>query len=164
VSRSPGARRRFRGPAAHWRLLAFCLIVVLAVILFQGFATHTIGASAEPAGGNGAAAPLAQTRPVLVADGKRLVSQQPPPGRRIALTFDDGPDPRWTPQIAAVLRRNHVHATFFVIGSQAAEHPGILRMLVRDGNELGNHTFTHVALEGAASWQRRLQLDLTERR
>ncbi len=161
---TPGgtAPRRFRGPPAHWRLLGFCLIVVLAVMLFQGFATHTIGASSEPAGTNGAAAPLAESRPVLAAVGNRLVSRQPPPGRRIALTFDDGPDARWTPAIAAVLRRNHVRATFFVVGSQAAEHPGILRMLVRDGNELGNHTFTHVALEATSSWQRQPQLDLTE--
>ena len=53
-------------------------------------------------------------------------------------------------------------ATFFVIGSEAARHPDIVRMLVRDGNELGNHTFTHVALSNGPVWQRRLQLDLTE--
>ena len=91
-----------------------------------------------------------------------LVSSQPPPGRRIALTFDDGPDPIWTPKIAAILRREHVRATFFVVGSEVARHPDLIRLLVRDGDEIGNHTFTHVALSNGPSWERRLQLDLTE--
>jgi len=105
---------------------------------------------------------LGLSRPILSARGSRLVSTQPPPGRRIALTFDDGPDPRWTPKIAAILRREHVPGTFFVVGSEAARHPDLVRQLVRDGNELGNHTFTHVALWNGPGWQRRLQLDLTE--
>jgi len=98
----------------------------------------------------------------LAARDRLLVSSQPPPGRRIALTFDDGPDPVWTPKIAAILRREHVPATFFVVGSEAARHPDLIRLLVRDGDEIGNHTFTHVALSNGPSWERRLQLDLTE--
>src|SRR5438105_8488638 len=155
-------RRRLWRPPAHWRLLGFCLLVISALIVFEGFATHTIGVSAEPRDTSGGPAPLAHSRPILHARGDRLVSNEPPPGRRIALTFDDGPDPRWTPQIAAILRKEHVHATFFLIGSQAARHPGIVRMLVRDGNELGNHTFTHVALSNGPRWQARAQLELTE--
>jgi len=149
-------------PRGHWRLLAFCSLVVLAVLAFQGFATHTVGASSEPAGGQGNAAPLAGSRPILVARGSRLVSIQPPPGRRIALTFDDGPDPRWTRRVADELRAAGVPATFFVIGSQAARYPGIVRQLVRDGDEIANHTFTHVLLSGVPPWQRRMQLGLTE--
>src|SRR5207248_6239816 len=140
----------------------FCLLVVSALILFEGFATHTIGVSAEPRDDFGGPAPLAHSRPILTARGDRLVSSEPVPGRRIALTFDDGPDPRWTPRIAAILRREHVPATFFVIGSQAARNPGIVRLLVRDGDELGNHTFTHVALSNGPTWQARTQLELTE--
>jgi cellulose synthase/poly-beta-1,6-N-acetylglucosamine synthase-like glycosyltransferase/peptidoglycan/xylan/chitin deacetylase (PgdA/CDA1 family) len=151
---------RLRVPA-HWRLLSFCFFVVVVAILFEGIATHTVGASAEPHE-RGGQAPLVDSRPILVAQGSHLVSRQPPPGRRIALTFDDGPDPRWTPEIAAVLRREQVPATFFVIGSEATRHPDVIRMLVRDGDELGNHTFTHVALSNGPDWQRRLQLDLTE--
>jgi peptidoglycan/xylan/chitin deacetylase (PgdA/CDA1 family) len=88
---------------------------MLALISFQGFATHTVGASTE--GAQSSQAPLAHSRPIVVARGGRLVSLQPPPGRRIALTFDDGPDPRWTLRIADELRAAGVHATFFVIGS-----------------------------------------------
>jgi cellulose synthase/poly-beta-1,6-N-acetylglucosamine synthase-like glycosyltransferase/peptidoglycan/xylan/chitin deacetylase (PgdA/CDA1 family) len=152
---------RLRVPG-HWRLLSFCFFVAVVAILFEGIATHTVGASAEPHETGGGPAPLARSRPILVAQGSHLVSRQPPPGRRIALTFDDGPDPRWTPEIAAVLRREHVPATFFVIGSEATRHPDMVRMLVRDGDEIGNHTFTHVALSNGPGWQRRLQLDLTE--
>jgi cellulose synthase/poly-beta-1,6-N-acetylglucosamine synthase-like glycosyltransferase/peptidoglycan/xylan/chitin deacetylase (PgdA/CDA1 family) len=152
--------RRIWSPPTHWRLLTFCLLVVLVVIAFQGFATHTVGASSEPAGTNDA--PLAGARPVLVARGQRLVSEQPPPGRRVALTFDDGPDPRWTPQIAAALRAAGVRATFFEIGSQAARYPDIARSLLRDGNELGNHTFTHVLLEGVPAWEAKTQIGVTE--
>ena len=107
-------------------------------------------------------APLAGSRPILTPIGGKLVSRQPPPGRRVALTFDDGPDPRWTPQIDAILRQAHVPATFFVVGSEVARHPEIVRRLERDGNEIGNHTFTHVALSNGPRWQRRLQLELTE--
>jgi cellulose synthase/poly-beta-1,6-N-acetylglucosamine synthase-like glycosyltransferase/peptidoglycan/xylan/chitin deacetylase (PgdA/CDA1 family) len=143
-------------------LLGFCFLVAAVAIVFEGIATHTVGASAEPHEALGGPAPLAHSRPILVAKGSRLVSLQPPPGRRIALTFDDGPDPKWTPKIAAILRREHVPATFFLIGSDAARSPDLVRTLVRDGNELGNHTYTHVALSNGPVWQRRLQLELTE--
>jgi cellulose synthase/poly-beta-1,6-N-acetylglucosamine synthase-like glycosyltransferase/peptidoglycan/xylan/chitin deacetylase (PgdA/CDA1 family) len=144
-------------------LLSFCFVVAAVAIVFEGIATHTIGASGVGAPeATGEQAPLAHSRPILSARGSRLVSTQPPPGRRIALTFDDGPDPHWTPKIAAILRGNHVPATFFVVGSEAARHPNLVRLVVRDGNELGNHTFTHVALWNGPDWQRRLQLDLTE--
>jgi cellulose synthase/poly-beta-1,6-N-acetylglucosamine synthase-like glycosyltransferase/peptidoglycan/xylan/chitin deacetylase (PgdA/CDA1 family) len=136
--------------------------VVLVVLAFQGFATHTVGASSEPSGAQGSIAPLAHARPVLIARGARLVSMEPPPGRRIALTFDDGPDPRWTERIADELRAARVPATFFVIGSQAARYPGLIRQVVRDGDEVGNHTFTHVLLSQVPQWEQHLQLEMTE--
>jgi cellulose synthase/poly-beta-1,6-N-acetylglucosamine synthase-like glycosyltransferase/peptidoglycan/xylan/chitin deacetylase (PgdA/CDA1 family) len=162
--RTPRTRipRRIFNPPGHWKLLAFCLLVVLVVLTFQGISAHTIGASAEPHNTGGSGAPLASSRPLLAARGGRLVSVEPPPGRRIALTFDDGPDPRWTPRIARVLRGQHVRGTFFVVGSQAARHPDIVRRLARDGNELGDHTFTHTSLTSGPLWQRRLQVQLTQ--
>jgi len=156
------ARRRIWSPPGHWWLLAFCLSVVAVLIVFQGIATHTIGASSEAAPASSASAQLGEGRSLLTREGDRLRSRQPPVGRRIALTFDDGPDPRWTPRIAAVLRRERAPGAFFVIGSQAARHPGIVRDLVRDGHEIGNHTFTHASLGAGARWQERLQLDLSQ--
>jgi cellulose synthase/poly-beta-1,6-N-acetylglucosamine synthase-like glycosyltransferase/peptidoglycan/xylan/chitin deacetylase (PgdA/CDA1 family) len=142
-------------------LLGFCLLVLLVVIAFQGFATHTVGASSEPSGVR-SLAPLASSRPILISRNGGLTSEQPPPGRRVALTFDDGPDPRWTPRIADELRAAGVRATFFEIGSQAARYPNLVRRLVADGDELGNHTFTHVLLSAVPSWERRMQIELAE--
>jgi cellulose synthase/poly-beta-1,6-N-acetylglucosamine synthase-like glycosyltransferase/peptidoglycan/xylan/chitin deacetylase (PgdA/CDA1 family) len=84
------------------------------------------------------------------------------PSHTIALTFDDGPDPTWTPQILAVLRKHHVHATFFVIGSQVVKNPALARELVRDGHELGVHTFTHPEVAGLPAWRRKLEYDQTQ--
>jgi cellulose synthase/poly-beta-1,6-N-acetylglucosamine synthase-like glycosyltransferase/peptidoglycan/xylan/chitin deacetylase (PgdA/CDA1 family) len=161
--RAAALARRLRYPPAHWRLLGFCLLIVLAVIMFEGIVTHTIGASSEPTLAPNAPAPLRGQRPILrVTDNGTLASRQPAPGRRIALTFDDGPDPKWTPKIAALLKDEGVPGTFFVVGSQAARHRGVLRTLVADGHELGNHTFTHSSMTDGPMWQRRSQLDLTE--
>ncbi len=82
----------------------------------------------------------------------------------VALTFDDGPDPAWTPQVLDILKRYHARATFFVIGRQAAAHPELVARMYAEGNEVGNHTFTHAAdLESAPSWRFRLELSLTQR-
>src|SRR5439155_19652077 len=63
--------------------------------------------------------------------------------KKIAVSFDDGPDPRWTPKILDVLREKHVPAAFFVIGEEAAESPRILKREYADGHSIGNHTYTH---------------------
>jgi peptidoglycan/xylan/chitin deacetylase (PgdA/CDA1 family) len=65
------------------------------------------------------------------------------PGRAVNITIDDGPDPRWTPQILAVLRQHHVHATFCMIGPQAAAHPELVRRVVAEGHRLCDHTVHH---------------------
>ncbi|MFM9827301.1 MAG: glycosyltransferase [Sphingomonas sp.] len=83
--------------------------------------------------------------------------------RAIALTFDDGPDPAWTPQILAILREKHVPATFFVIGENALENPLLLRQMVADGHELGNHTYTHPNLALDSDEGTRIELNATQR-
>ncbi|HZS45685.1 MAG TPA: glycosyltransferase [Blastocatellia bacterium] len=61
----------------------------------------------------------------------------------VALTFDDGPDPIWTPKILDILKEKNVHATFFIIGRNGEDHPELLRRTLAEGNDIGNHTFTH---------------------
>lgn len=63
--------------------------------------------------------------------------------KQIALTFDDAPDPRFTPQILDVLARYGVCATFFVVGERAAKHPELLRRIVKEGHIVGNHSYNH---------------------
>lgn len=83
--------------------------------------------------------------------------------RRVALTFDDGPDPHWTPQILDLLRQYHVHATFFVVGSNAEKYPSLLRRIVNEGHEIGSHTFTHANLAEVPDRQVSLELNATLR-
>ncbi len=66
--------------------------------------------------------------------------------RAVALTFDDGPDPRFTPDILRILRAHHVHATFFVVGENVRRWPGLVRAEVTAGDEVENHTLTHPQL------------------
>ncbi|HEX7786064.1 MAG TPA: polysaccharide deacetylase family protein, partial [Methylomirabilota bacterium] len=66
-----------------------------------------------------------------------------PDRRAVALTFDDGPDPAWTPAVLDALRRGGVRATFFLIGQRAAAASDLVRRAVAEGHELGNHTWSH---------------------
>ena len=72
-----------------------------------------------------------------------VITRQGRQERKVALTFDDGPDPQYTPQILDALQQAGVHATFFIIGANGERHPELLRRIVDEGHELGNHTFTH---------------------
>jgi cellulose synthase/poly-beta-1,6-N-acetylglucosamine synthase-like glycosyltransferase/peptidoglycan/xylan/chitin deacetylase (PgdA/CDA1 family) len=80
------------------------------------------------------------------------------PSRTIALTFDDGPDPVWTPQVLQVLKDNDAHGTFFVVGSAVARNPELTKKITDNGNELGLHTFTHPNMQRIAPWRRTLEL------
>jgi peptidoglycan-N-acetylglucosamine deacetylase len=73
--------------------------------------------------------------------------QVPRPGT-FALTFDDGPDPRFTPQILDLLAERGAVATFFMVGSSAEEHPELVRRAVDEGHGLGSHTWSHPELPG----------------
>ncbi|MFE3766382.1 polysaccharide deacetylase family protein [Streptomyces sp. NPDC059104] len=65
------------------------------------------------------------------------------PGHAVAITIDDGPDPRWTPQVLQVLRQNHVKATFCMIGTNAKKYPELVRAVAADGHRLCDHTADH---------------------
>ncbi len=83
-------------------------------------------------------------------------------GNRIALTFDDGPDPRATPLILDTLREHDLKATFFVVGQQVAENPGLLRRIVEEGHTLGNHTYHHADMSGLSAGRMRGELRSTQ--
>jgi peptidoglycan-N-acetylglucosamine deacetylase len=76
----------------------------------------------------------------------------------VALTFDDGPDPEFTPRILRALEQAGVHATFNVMGWNALQHADLLRAIVSQGHEVGNHTWTHQDLACQTSAQGRIQL------
>jgi cellulose synthase/poly-beta-1,6-N-acetylglucosamine synthase-like glycosyltransferase/peptidoglycan/xylan/chitin deacetylase (PgdA/CDA1 family)/spore germination protein YaaH len=82
---------------------------------------------------------------------------------RVALTFDDGPDSRWTPAILDTLASRHAPATFFLIGTSVERHIPLSRRIVDEGHEFGNHTFTHPNLALTSPFVTRLELDANER-
>ncbi|MCL7460438.1 polysaccharide deacetylase family protein [Micromonospora sp. MSM11] len=98
-------------------------------------------------------APSAGPRPSRPTPPRRLVRPLPtklPAGlrrttgvRAVALTFDDGPDPTWTPKVLDRLRAARVTATFCVVGKQARRHPDLVRRIVREGHQLCNHSWNH---------------------
>lgn len=84
------------------------------------------------------------------------VSRGPDTGRRVALTFDDGPDPRWTPDILDVLAAHGARATFFQVGRGQVEHAELARRVELEGHQVGTHLLAHARPAGRS---RRAQLD-----
>jgi cellulose synthase/poly-beta-1,6-N-acetylglucosamine synthase-like glycosyltransferase/peptidoglycan/xylan/chitin deacetylase (PgdA/CDA1 family) len=98
-----------------------------------------------------------------VVDGTRNpVTTKSIPDKTIALTFDDGPDPTWTPQVLSILRKYNVRGTFFVVGSRATSHPNLIRQIHDAGSELAHHTFTHPDLTEVPQWRMDRELDQTQ--
>lgn len=149
-----------KDPRAHWFLLLLGLVVLLAALSFNGYVAVAGGGSGRSGSDAPAATELTRGGPILRLDGDTPASRSMPAGT-IALTFDDGPDPRWTPQILDVLRRHRAHATFFVVGARVNEHPELVRRILAEGHELGSHTFTHADLAALPDWRRDLELNLT---
>jgi peptidoglycan/xylan/chitin deacetylase (PgdA/CDA1 family) len=80
-----------------------------------------------------------QSEPEYQVDAAKIAAGQ----KAIALTIDDGPDPQWTPKVLEILRQHSVTATFFMIGSSAAENPDLVRAVAADGHSLATHTWSH---------------------
>ncbi|MDE1156265.1 MAG: glycosyltransferase [Acidobacteriaceae bacterium] len=83
--------------------------------------------------------------------------------KKVALSFDDGPDPTWTPKILDILKQKNVKGTFLMIGEEAEDNVSVMERVYREGHEIGNHTFTHPDISEISPRQATLQLDLTER-
>jgi len=82
---------------------------------------------------------------------------------KVVLTFDDGPDPNWTPKILDVLKSKNVPATFFLIGIQTDKFSGLAERIYNEGHTIGNHTFTHPDVSSISPTYMRVELNLTER-
>ncbi len=85
------------------------------------------------------------------------------PGKKLALTFDDGPSAEWTPKILDILKAKSVHATFFVIGENGAANPRLVQRVLAEGHDLGNHTFTHPNLGETPDSVAGIELNATQR-
>jgi cellulose synthase/poly-beta-1,6-N-acetylglucosamine synthase-like glycosyltransferase/peptidoglycan/xylan/chitin deacetylase (PgdA/CDA1 family) len=161
----PAVHRRNRTPRGHWVLVSLVMFVFAVGLLVEGYTRGVLGENSadEPRPGPHAAAPAAVAGggPVVQVAGSGVRSYAMP-ARTVALTFDDGPDPTWTPRVLAVLRRYRVPGTFFLVGAHVASYPGLVREELRDGDEVGSHTYTHANLGTAGGWREGLELTLTQ--
>jgi cellulose synthase/poly-beta-1,6-N-acetylglucosamine synthase-like glycosyltransferase/peptidoglycan/xylan/chitin deacetylase (PgdA/CDA1 family) len=155
-----------REPRAHWLLLLLGMIALFVALCFNGFVEGIVGGSgragaAASGGGAPSDVPMEVTEggPVLRLDGE-VPQTRRMPARTIALTFDDGPDPVWTPRVLDLLRQHGAKATFFVVGAEVNKHPELVRRMLAEGHEVGSHTFTHADLTSAPDWRRDLEITL----
>jgi peptidoglycan/xylan/chitin deacetylase (PgdA/CDA1 family) len=95
-------------------------------------------------------APVAST-PVKPAGNPTAVAKG---NKTIFLTFDDGPDPVWTPQVLEVLAKYDAHATFFELGSMQDQHPGLKEQVLAAGNSIGSHSISHAQLTKVSAAKR----------
>lgn len=159
------SHRKSRAPRGHWLLVSLVVLVFAIGLIIEGYTRGVLGENSanDPLlSPHSAAAPAAVTNggPVIGSTGS-VVHSYSMPAHTVALTFDDGPDPIWTPKILAVLRKFRVPATFFLVGAHAATDPGLVRAELRDGDEVGSHTYTHTNL-ATAGWREGFELTLTQ--
>jgi len=160
-------RVKRREPRAHWLLLLLGMTALFVALCLNGFVEGIVGGSGRAgAVASGGRAPLDVPTevtgggPVVRLDGE-VPQTRRMPARTIALTFDDGPDPVWTPRVLDLLRQHGAQATFFVVGAEVNKHPELVRRMLAEGHEVGSHTFTHADLASAPDWRRDLEMTLT---
>ncbi|QIY96229.1 glycosyltransferase [Streptomyces sp. S1D4-11] len=140
---APDVRRR-RLPM-RWLLPSLLLVAMLAMLMLRGYvhseilADHRIQPEAAT---DKVPDKILDGGPVIDTRGGRTNSLNIP-DHRLVLTFDDGPDPTWTPKVLDVLKRHHAHAVFFVTGTMTSRYPELVKRMVEEGHEVGLHTFNH---------------------
>ena len=140
---TPKARRR-RLPM-RYLLPSLILVAMMAMLMLRGYvhseilADHRIQAEAS-----------ADKVPEKILDGGPVIDTRSGeqnsltvPKRKLVLTFDDGPDPTWTPKVLDVLKEHNAHAVFFVTGTMTSRYPELVKRMVDEGHEIGLHTFNH---------------------
>ncbi|MES5824446.1 glycosyltransferase [Streptomyces sp. RG80] len=151
--RAPSRLGRAAGKAAALQkprvLLAGLLLLALtSVMLLDGYLRAEVGGDQRVRdGASSSEVPekILDGGPILSFRGGQATTVSVP-DKTIALTFDDGPNPTYTPKVLEILEKYDVPATFFVVGSMVSRYPDIVKNMVEQGNEVGIHTFTHVDL------------------
>ncbi|MZQ83011.1 polysaccharide deacetylase family protein [Paenibacillus sp. 5J-6] len=86
----------------------------------------------------------------------------PEQGKQVALTFDDGPDNRYTLQILDILKKNNVKATFFIVGENAKAHPEVVKRIANEGHVIGNHSWDHSNFTKMSSEEMKQEINTTQ--
>ncbi|MFD7936674.1 glycosyltransferase [Streptomyces sp. NPDC059755] len=143
AARDSAARRR-RVPM-RLMLPSLVLVAMMAMLMVRGYVHSEILADhrVQPeASADKVPEEILDGGPVIDSRGGRSTSREVP-DHRLVLTFDDGPDPVWTPKVLDVLKKHHAHAVFFVTGTMASRYPDLVQRMVDEGHEVGLHTFNH---------------------
>ncbi|MBT2413375.1 glycosyltransferase [Streptomyces sp. ISL-12] len=154
--RARGGSRRRRLPL---RLLlpVLVLVALMAMLMLRGYVHSEILADHRvqpPAATDKVPERILEGGPVIDTRAGRTDSMSVP-DHKLVLTFDDGPDPTWTPKVLDVLKKHHAHAVFFVTGTMASRYPDLVQRMVDEGHEVGLHTFNHPDL----SYQSQSRID-----
>ncbi|MDH6434819.1 cellulose synthase/poly-beta-1,6-N-acetylglucosamine synthase-like glycosyltransferase/peptidoglycan/xylan/chitin deacetylase (PgdA/CDA1 family) [Streptomyces sp. SAI-144] len=144
---APGAPDGSRRRRLPMRLLlpVLVLVALMAMLMLRGYvhseilADHRIQSEAST---DKVPEKILDGGPVIDTRSGRTTSLKMP-DHRLVLTFDDGPDPIWTPKVLDVLKKHHAHAVFFVTGTMASRYPDLVKRIVDEGHEIGLHTFNH---------------------
>ncbi|MGW6891651.1 glycosyltransferase [Streptomyces chartreusis] len=153
---APDGSRRRRVPM---RLLlpSLVLVALMAMLMLRGYVHSEILADhrVQPATANDKVpSQILKGGPVIDTRSGRTTTLRVP-DNSVVLTFDDGPDPEWTPKVLDALKRNNAHAVFFITGTMASRYPDLVQRMVDEGHEIGLHTFNHPDL----SYQSKKRID-----
>ncbi|MFD9908261.1 glycosyltransferase [Streptomyces sp. NPDC059063] len=162
--RASGGRGGTRGRRLPMRYLlpSLLLVALLAMLMLRGYVHSEILADHRvrpPAATDRVPQEVLKGGPVIDTRGGHEKSLSVP-DHRLVLTFDDGPDPKWTPKVLDVLAEHDAHGVFFVTGTMASRHPGLVRRMVDEGHEVGLHTFNHPDLSYQS--ERRIDWELSQ--
>lgn len=160
-------------------MLFFTWLGIILAVSQTGCTTQHADISGAPQvetrralGRDSAFAPPAPMRNLKNPDSPQ-VSRVPPSGAKnsyssvqvsgpyLAITFDDGPHPQNTPRLLGILRERNIKATFFVVGTLVKEYPGIIRAILADGHEIGNHSLTHPIMTRLSDQRVRHEIEAT---
>ncbi|MFF7766735.1 bifunctional polysaccharide deacetylase/glycosyltransferase family 2 protein [Streptomyces massasporeus] len=167
--RAPSRMERAAGKAAALQrprvILALLLLLALVcVMLLDGYLRAEVGGDQRVrTGASSSDVPddVLDGGPIVTFRGGQATTVSVP-DKTIALTFDDGPNPTWTPQVLAILEKYDVPATFFLVGSMVSRYPSVVRDMVDQGHEVGIHTFTHVDLSYQSDARVRREMEQTQ--
>ncbi|GIM98192.1 bifunctional polysaccharide deacetylase/glycosyltransferase family 2 protein [Paractinoplanes toevensis] len=149
---------------ARWVVLAVVITLFASILVVNGIVLgeFTQDGAVESTADTGEVPSAAlKGGPIIQTDGSSTTTVRVP-DKQIVLTFDDGPDPKYTPEILKVLSEYDVPATFFMIGSEISRYPEIVREVHDAGHEIGIHTFTHPDLSTKNEWRREVEMQETQ--
>ncbi|MFF9600705.1 glycosyltransferase [Streptomyces sp. NPDC014684] len=161
-SRPRSSLPRRRWLPLRYLLSVLVLIATLAMLMLRGYVHNEILADFRvrpEAASDKVPEKVLDGGPVIDTRGGRTGSLRVP-DHRIVLTFDDGPDPVWTPKVLDILKKHHAHAVFFVTGSMTSRYPELVKRMVDEGHEVGLHTFNHPDLSYHS--ERRIDWELSQ--